>query len=268
MCHVPCAMCDVQSRTDRRTSRVCGISSHIEHRTLHIEHGFTLVELLVVISIIALLIAILLPSLKKARTIALSAVCAANLHQLSVTAMSYASDHSGYLPQVYDGNLAIPVIDRTWFGKLATYVPLGAIADLSHRSIYLCPTNPKWWPINSATSKYVNYGWNYYFGWINTNSYVGTSDPDYLRRPMRISDVAYPASTILIGDHTSVPRSGGEFFDYGLNYYELDYSDPGYKAVDVDFHLGGGQFLMTDAHVRWIARPENKTVLINGQGGS
>ncbi len=51
--------------------------------------GFTLIELLVVVSIIALLISILLPSLKKARIQAKNTKCAAQLHDIGVSLMSY-----------------------------------------------------------------------------------------------------------------------------------------------------------------------------------
>ena len=62
------------------------------------QSGFTLVELLVVISIIALLISILLPSLKKAREQAKSVVGLANLKSLSTGVLTYASEYGGTLP--------------------------------------------------------------------------------------------------------------------------------------------------------------------------
>jgi prepilin-type N-terminal cleavage/methylation domain-containing protein/prepilin-type processing-associated H-X9-DG protein len=57
--------------------------------------GFTLVELLVVISIIALLMAILLPALSKARTQAKRIVCLSGLKQLVVAWMAYAENNDG-----------------------------------------------------------------------------------------------------------------------------------------------------------------------------
>jgi prepilin-type N-terminal cleavage/methylation domain-containing protein len=71
--------------------------------------AFTLVELLVVIGIIAVLVAILLPSLNKARQAAESVQCLSNLKQLYLATMFYANDMQGYFPACPYGQYQYPV---------------------------------------------------------------------------------------------------------------------------------------------------------------
>ena len=82
----------------------------------HNYRGFTLVELLVVIGIIALLISILLPALSKAKEASRVAKCLSNLRQLGMASASYTAENKGYLvpADVFDPALASEPNGRVW----------------------------------------------------------------------------------------------------------------------------------------------------------
>jgi prepilin-type N-terminal cleavage/methylation domain-containing protein len=68
--------------------------------------GFTLIELLVVIAIIALLMSIIVPSIRKAKEHAQRLVCGTNLHQIQIACVAYANDNKDFFPtrgRDYDG---------------------------------------------------------------------------------------------------------------------------------------------------------------------
>jgi prepilin-type N-terminal cleavage/methylation domain-containing protein/prepilin-type processing-associated H-X9-DG protein len=69
--------------------------------TSHTPRAFTLVELLVVIGVIALLIALLLPALNKAKRAANTLVCLGNLRQIGQATFMYANEFKGWLPRAY-----------------------------------------------------------------------------------------------------------------------------------------------------------------------
>jgi prepilin-type N-terminal cleavage/methylation domain-containing protein len=96
-------------------------------------HGFTLVELLVVIGIIAVLIALLFPALSVARRQANNVVCANTLRQLVTAATAFRADNDGhYPPPVYNtltGGCYPSDVQTQLINELAPYLGYAKLTD-------------------------------------------------------------------------------------------------------------------------------------------
>jgi prepilin-type N-terminal cleavage/methylation domain-containing protein len=109
--------------------------------------AFTLVELLVVIGIIAILIAILLPTLRKARQAANEVACKSNLRQLVSGVLMFAGEHKGSLPGGYYDRANPEPEKRDWvFGAFAnadyaTRTPHEGtlFRYIKNKMVYRCP---------------------------------------------------------------------------------------------------------------------------------
>lgn len=196
--------------------------------------GFTLIEMLVVISIIALLIAFLLPVLQASRESARLAACASNLHQQHLGTLAYANDHQGRLPHlwIFPGGTEIDQIQFTHWTRWA-YVPepdsgdgpwqnLGRLVPGGHMSeprAYFCPSQPfepftfdhynDPWPtpntLSIAAGSVPGIRLSYNFNPRMSDGVVGASPAQQTRRYQRAAEI--DSGDVFIMDLVESPQT-------------------------------------------------------------
>ncbi|MDF3128456.1 type II secretion system protein [Kiritimatiellaeota bacterium B1221] len=115
-------------------------------RIARMKRGFTLIEMLVVIAILALLISLVVPAVSKSLKRGQELGCLSNLRQLGQALVMYASDHKSQLPKYQDAN-------GYWDEKVEKY--LGDEAG-----VFVCPMDPYLSSDDSATRRPRTYACN------------------------------------------------------------------------------------------------------------
>jgi prepilin-type N-terminal cleavage/methylation domain-containing protein len=160
----------------------------------HAGEAFTLIELLVVIAIIAILAAMVLPALARAKEKGRTAQCTNNLRQWGLAYRMYADDNGDFLPRRGQGVQTLQQINRPddWFNALPAYFGLESfqlmisnnVLPAAHiQSIFICPSAE-----NPGGTYFLPYGMN-----MNLS-------PWNLPLPTKFADVVRPTLVVAMGD--------------------------------------------------------------------
>lgn len=176
--------------------------------------GMSLIELLVVVAIICILAALLMPALGYVNDTRKKAKCASNLRQIGQGVISYAGDHDGVLPIVFDGTAHNG--EQFWYNTVAVSLGLDTWAAWQANGLFRCP---------GCTTPAPNY----------TMSWALSEN----NQPLRMQQLSRTSRSVIAADGDGA-RSAG------IN------ASPPFEELDETRHRGGANYLFADGHVEFL----------------
>ncbi|MDB5290726.1 MAG: epsG 2 [Phycisphaerales bacterium] len=231
--------------------------------------GFTLVELLVVIGIIALLISILLPVLSRAREQAKRVQCLSNMRQLGMAVLMYANEHHDLMPAGAEGP---PQIRWDWVywdptsspfndlseGPVAPYMSItrGSNNKTNPAQILFCPSDLAEWHLVNPLAGRPPYPYSYSinaYACDNSRAY-DLMGPNAQRSSFKITFVRKPAQKIMFIDESEATINDGLWVPEAFDYDQL--ADRHWRRhkneLDNDGTMGNVCFF--DGHATQVSR--------------
>ena len=209
----------------------------------NLRHNFTLVELLVVISIISLLISMLMPSILKAREATRRAVCASNLSQVGTALQMYYDENNNVTPKGHWSKMFGVGSDT----KHVLNPYLGRVEEIAS-----CPSDVGQYMTNGSISdnlfksKGTSYQ-NQHYQAFGASRFVSTAN-----ERVTILDFDYPAQKLVTGDyvwhynrpmvypqnqwHSDKRRFNILFADGHVEFFNFPYANPGQPNLENGYY--------------------------------
>lgn len=186
--------------------------------------AWTLIEMMVVVSVVGLLAALLFPVVGNARNSANTAKCASNLRQLGAAIFAYAQDNNGKLPEaIFDQSRQFDY----WRRSLLVYAGLPSPGDpyVWQTPFWTCPEVKKKVVKNGEKRDINSFAMNANLGNLNVH----------------LVKISRPSRKMLATDATLGPN--------GTLGNPLEHINPTINKYPRDYHHGANNILFVDGHV-------------------
>jgi prepilin-type N-terminal cleavage/methylation domain-containing protein/prepilin-type processing-associated H-X9-DG protein len=216
--------------------------------------GFTLVELLVVIGIIAVLIAILLPALRRAKEQANRVACMSNMKQLGIAFQLYTGDFKGYFPAPGANPRAEDWIHWQPTRKIEDGAIVKYLGKKFNPAVYRCPSDD----VGTHTTAYgPRYEYSYTIN-FNMTGYDWNNKPIAPRPPVKANNIKQSSTKILMIDESSETIDDGTWAPqhHGTIDFRNVLANRHDKRTEesANRNAGKGNALMADFHAEFIER--------------
>lgn len=201
------------------------LSNHSQSRGRGEQFGFTLIEMLVVIAIIALMVTLISAGVQKGLASARSAACKSNIKQILTAVMSFNAENNGAFPSMKSN-----AYEHTWQIQLDTHLGFEATRGMSTPRFFRCPAQPLKGDEYYDSILKGDYGVNRRLVNIfETSTYL------------KVSNIQHPSTTIWVSD---------EIGNWQRDIYFWDFDDP--TETRRWRHNQGINFGFVDGHVGWM----------------
>jgi len=209
---------------------------------------FSLIELLVVIAIISILMAILLPALRKAKDMAYRISCQNQERRLGLTVQLYTSDNNGYLPCGASGFGPFGAIISGWDGRLLPY--LQANGTWPTQPYFHCPASQGCIAIPNTPNNWLGYTMNSFIADSYTTAYSGH------RPDANITWIEHPTALFVLcdGEVPAYDGTGREHAIFMPSTLTISPSTTGGINSSAWRHSKGQNILFVDGHVEYFKR--------------